>query len=82
MFSDRYECRAFDEVLGKVLYYWNSTVSDSCCVTCNGTVFPENTEIDTEVMEDDCRSVKTSVCRTLPGTYHLFAPNASTLHKF
>ena len=73
LFYIRYECRELDEVFGKVLYYWNTTVSESCCVTCNGTVVPENTEIETEKMDDDCQTIKTSVCRTLPGLICVFS---------
>ena len=66
-FYARYECTHFDELLGRKLYFWNTTVSESCCVTCNGTVVPENTKIDTEHVDDECLTVKTSVCRTIPG---------------
>ena len=42
------------------------TVSDQCCITCNGTTVPENTYIDTEQSQDKCGTVKTSYCRNLP----------------
>jgi len=64
----RYECTHFDELLGKTLYFWNTTVSESCCITCNETVVPENTKIDTKYVDDECLTVKTSVCRTIPGS--------------
>ena len=54
--------------MGEMLFYWNITVSESCCVTCNGTVVPEDTIIQTENLDDECMTVKTSSCRNIPGS--------------
>jgi len=64
----RYECQQFGELMGETLLFWNTTVSESCCLTCNGTVVPENTKIDTELLDDDCKTIKTSFCRTFPSS--------------
>jgi len=63
----RYECTEYDELMGEKLFYWNITVSELCCLTCNGTVVPENTIIETENLDDECMTVKTSFCRNIPG---------------
>ena len=48
------------------MYVWNTTVSDQCCLHCNGTVFKSDSLIDTVTMEDDCKTIETSFCRLLP----------------
>jgi len=64
----RYKCQQFGELMGEALLFWNTTVSESCCLTCNGTVVPENTKIDTEQLDDECKTIKTSFCRTFPSS--------------
>ena len=34
-------------------------MSDHCCLHCDGTVYKADTEIDTVVMEDECKTVQT-----------------------
>ena len=46
---------------------WRRRVSDQCCQSCNGTVFPANTVVSTTQLEDDCGTVKTEVCKIRPG---------------
>jgi hypothetical protein len=47
--------------------YWNTTVSDNCCLYCNNTVYKADTVIDTTQLEDRCESEETHVCRKIPG---------------
>ena len=42
------------------------SVSEQCCQTCNGTVYPPNTLISTTHLEDDCLTLKREVCRVKP----------------
>ena len=42
------------------------SVSERCCQTCNGTVFPHDTLISTTQLEDDCLTLQTEVCRIRP----------------
>ena len=53
---------------GVDLYKWNQTVSDQCCVSCNGTVVPHDVDLEVTVSQDECGTVKRSSCRKLPGT--------------
>ena len=46
---------------------WVRRVSAHCCQTCNGTVVPANTVISTTMLEDDCLTTQTEVCRVRPG---------------
>ena len=43
------------------------SVSEQCCQNCNGTVYPSNTVISTTMLEDDCLTTQTEVCRLRPG---------------
>ena len=43
------------------------SVSEQCCQNCNGTVYPSNTVISTTMLEDDCLTTQTEVCRVRPG---------------
>ena len=47
--------------------FWNTTVSDNCCLYCNNTVYKADTVIDTTKLEDKCESEETHVCRKIPG---------------
>lgn len=67
--SKRYTCTSIDEYKGKELYYWNTTVSDHCCLYCNNTVYKTDTIIDTIHHEDKCKSIETSTCRRVPGEF-------------
>ena len=42
-------------------------MSEQCCQNCNGTVYPSNTVISTTMLEDDCLTTQTEVCRLRPG---------------
>ena len=61
--------------------FWNTSVSDNCCLYCNNTVYKADTVIDTTKLEDKCESEETFVCRKIPGillswnTRSLFIPN-------
>ena len=46
---------------------WVRSVSEQCCQNCNGTVYPSNTVISTTMLEDDCLTTHTEVCRLRPG---------------
>ena len=50
----------------KNLMKWNLTVSDQCCKTCNNTVVPIDTYIDTVQLDNKCSTVKTQYCRKIP----------------
>ena len=66
----RKECEAEQRQLieRKEFYvYWNTTVSDNCCLYCNNTVYKADTVIDTTQLEDKCESEETHVCRKIPG---------------
>ena len=70
----RKECEAEQRQLieRKEFYvYWNTTVSDNCCLYCNNTVYKADTVIDTTMLEDKCESEETHVCRKIPGRYYL-----------
>ena len=49
------------------LQFWNTSVSDHCCLHCNGVVYKPNSIIATIQHHDKCQTVETSICRTLPG---------------
>jgi hypothetical protein len=38
-------------------------VSPTCCRTCNGTVVSDGTVIGTEILDDDCGTVRISACK-------------------
>jgi len=46
--------------------FWNTSVSDNCCLYCNNTVYKADTVIDTTKLEDECQSEETHVCRKIP----------------
>ena len=51
------------------MFSWNTTMSDHCCLGCDGTVFKVDYVIEESSLEDECLSVETSICRRLPGKY-------------
>ena len=51
----------------KYYAYWSTTVSDSCCLHCNNTVYKADTVINTVTLKDKCETEETSVCRKIPG---------------
>ena len=55
------------EERGEYYVYWNTSVSDNCCLYCNNTVYKADTVIDTTKLEDKCESEETFVCRNIPG---------------
>jgi len=59
----RYECVLLGDLLEQKYFYWNKTISDQCCLHCDGTVYKADTIIETVVEEDDCGTIKTSICR-------------------
>ena len=59
----RYTCQYIGNILDENWYFWNKTVSEHCCLHCDGTVYKADTIIDTVVEDDDCGTIKTSVCR-------------------
>ena len=54
-----YHCSHFVTIQERNYYFWNRTVSDSCCLHCDGTVYKADTVIDTIETEDECETVKT-----------------------
>jgi len=59
----RFTCQYLGSLGSVDLFYWNKTVSESCCLHCDGKVYKADEVIETVVEDDDCKSVKTSVCR-------------------
>ena len=56
---ERYQCAYLADIKGTDLYFWNKTVSDHCCLHCDGTVYRANTEIETTVLDNDCNTIQT-----------------------
>jgi len=63
----RYECVPLVEWNKHIYYYWNMSVSEHCCLHCDGTVYKADTVIETVVEKDECGTTKTSVCRKNDG---------------
>ena len=72
----RYTCTYTDSYQNKRVFAWNTTVSDECCLHCNGTVFKPDSLVNTVKMEDDCKTIESSYCRILPSKY--FSPTFIT----
>jgi len=62
-----YTCIYVDTYRDQKVYRWNVSVSDHCCLHCDGVVYKADTVIDTTQHEDECKTSETSVCRILPG---------------
>ena len=63
----RYKCEEIDYWGKQKKVGWVRSVSEQCCQNCNGTVYPSNTVISTTMLEDDCLTTQTEVCRVRPG---------------
>ena len=48
---------------GIKFFYWNKTVSEHCCLHCDGTVYKADSVVESLVKEDECGTIMTSVCR-------------------
>jgi len=59
----RYECVPSAKFNGKEYFYWNMTISEHCCLHCDGTVYKSDSVIESVVAKDECGTTKTSVCR-------------------
>ena len=59
----RYECINFGELNEQKYYFWNKSISEHCCLHCDGTVYKADTIIESVVEKDECGTIKTSVCR-------------------
>ena len=59
----RYECVTLGELNEQKYFYWNKTISEHCCLHCDGTVYKADSVIESVVEEDECGTIKTSVCR-------------------
>ena len=55
-----------DTYLSTKMFAWNTTVSDQCCLHCNGTVFKPDLLVDSVNMMDECNTIESSYCRLLP----------------
>ena len=60
----RYRCTYLHKT---EILYWNTSVSDHCCLTCTNTTYKADTVIETIELDDKCKSIETQVCRKLPG---------------
>ena len=58
-----YECILLGELNKLKYFYWNMTISEHCCLHCDGTVYKSDTVIETIVEEDVCGTIKSSVCK-------------------
>ena len=65
-----YTCTYVGTYRDKNLYRWNVSVSDHCCLHCDGVVYKADTVIDTTHHEDECKSSVSTVCRKIPGKLH------------
>jgi len=63
----RYECINFGELNEQKYYFWNKSISEHCCLHCDGTVYKADTIIETVVEKDECGTIKTAVCRKNDG---------------
>merc|ERR1712198_35719 len=59
----RYECVTLGELNKQKYFYWNKTISEHCCLHCDGTVYKADSVIESVVEDDECGTIKTSVCR-------------------
>ena len=58
----RYKCQYFGSILNTDLYFWIKSVSDQCCLHCDGTVYKADTTIDSVVEDDDCGTIQKTMC--------------------
>jgi len=58
-----YECVPLGEFNEQKYYYWNKSISEHCCLHCDGTVYKADTVIESVFDKDECGTVKTSICR-------------------
>jgi len=63
-----YTCTFSNSYQNRKLAAWKTTISDQCCIHCNGTVFKPDSLIDTVTKDDDCSTIETSYCRIIPNT--------------
>ena len=68
----RYTCTYAGDHQGYKMYSWNTTVSDHCCLGCDGTVHKADSVIQKTSHIDECLSVETSICRRIPGKFLLY----------
>ena len=64
--EERQECLVEQKLMaeqGQDYVYWSTTVSYSCCLHCNNTVYKADTVINTVTLKDNCETEETSVCR-------------------
>ena len=64
-----YTCTYVGDHQGSKMYSWNTTISDHCCLGCDGRVHKADSVIKEIPHEDECLSVETSICRRIPGKY-------------
>ena len=64
-----YTCTYVGDHQGSKMYSWNTTISDHCCLGCDGRVHKADSVIKEIPHEDECLSIETSVCRRIPGKY-------------
>jgi len=60
------KCEGYEKEQERYVF-WNTTVSDNCCLYCNNTVYKADTVIDTNKLGDKCDSEESFVCRYIPG---------------
>ena len=65
----RYTCTYVGDHQGSKMYSWNTTISDNCCLGCDGKVHKADSVIEETLHEDECLSVETSICRRIPGKF-------------
>ena len=62
-----YSCEKLDDIFKGDVFFWKTTVSTDCCLHCDSqTVYKANTIIHQNVANDECQTIKTSVCRNSP----------------
>ena len=63
-----YTCTEVGGTLPKGFAIWKRTVSEKCCLHCDGTVYKDGLEMTPVDVGGVCDAVETSVCRLNPDT--------------
>ena len=63
-----YTCTEVGGTLPKGYAIWKRTVSEKCCLHCDGTVYKDDLEMTPVDVGGPCDAVETSVCRLNPDT--------------
>ena len=62
-YIERFKCEYLGRLMQKDFFFWNKTVSEKCCLRCDGAVFKSESVVETVLEENHCQTVKTFVCK-------------------